>query len=225
MPPADPRGRSGGPDSREGAPGPVPSGIFGNRYSLLVGLVFLVVAAVALYNTLTAGEPDTLGLGGEEVGMELPRFAAPEVRSELTGDANVDPERACELDLEGAVSICDLHGRPFVVSFWFIPGADCTEQQDALSDVARKYSGRVGFLSVNVRDERERVAELARERNWQMPVVHDRDGAVSNLYQVGGCPTFAFATADGRLHEAVIGELDREQLRDRVEDLLAAGRR
>jgi hypothetical protein len=55
-----------------------------------------------------------------------------------------------------------------------------------------------------------------------MPLGHDRDGAVPNLYRVGGCPTFVYAYPGGIVEETTVGELDAEQLSARVERLIDA---
>lgn len=193
-----------------------------NRYSMLVGVVFVVVALIALVNTVTSRDTGTLGLGSEEIGEPLAPFAVAEVRSDLEGDANIDPDEACDVDLPGALRLCDFAGRPLLISFWFTRGGDCTAQQDVVSAVSERFSDRIGVLSINVRDDRDHVAELAHDRNWRMPVGHDRDGALSNLYRVGGCPTFVFARPGLLLHEAVIGELDVSEMTQRVRDLLRA---
>lgn len=193
-----------------------------SRYSLLVGLIFAAIALVALYNTITNRDAGTLGFGDEVPGTKLARFAVPDATSDLEGDANIDPNAACEVDVPGAIRLCDFAGRPLVISFWFTRGGDCTPQQDVFSQVHESYKGRVGFLSINVRDDRDLVEELVESRGWTMPVGHDRDGALSNLYRVGGCPTFIFARPGLRLHEAVIGELDAEGLSARLDDLLQA---
>jgi hypothetical protein len=96
-----------------------------------------------------------------------------------------------------------------------------------VDEVASRYRGRVNFLSVNVRDERESVREIIAERGWEISVGHDADGAVSNIYRVGVCPTVAFAYPGGILRDALVGseELGREQLVAAVEDLIAESRR
>lgn len=213
-----------GPDERDQDPGAgreagrriLPS----NRYSLIIGLVFVAIAAFALVNTITNRESGTLGLGGEVPGTPLAHFAVPDVTSNLEGDANIDPDEACEVDLPGAIRLCDFAARPLVISFWFTRGGDCTEQQDVVSAVNARYGDRVGLLSINIRDDREHVAELAESRGWSMAVGHDRDGALSNLYRVGVCPTFVFARPGLLLDEAVIGELSEEELAGRVDRLL-----
>ena len=103
------------------------------------------------------------------------------------------------------IRVCDLFDKPLVLSFWFTEGADCLPTQDLSTSSRRRYAGRVNFLSVNVRDEREDVAGIVRERGWRVPVGWDADGAVSNLYRVGGCPTVAYAYPGGLMSEAAIG--------------------
>ena len=66
-----------------------------------------------------------------------------------------------------------------------------------------------------------------RERGWRVPVGWDADGAVSNLYRVGGCPTVAYAYPGGLMSEAAIGgdALTEERLTADVERLLRESER
>jgi hypothetical protein len=79
---------------------------------------------------------------------------------------------------------------------------------------------------MNVRDERETVAEIAAEGNWIVPVGLDPDGAVSNLYRIGVCPTIVLAYPGGILYrdEIEAGNLTEEEIDGFVADLLVASR-
>ena len=112
-----------------------------------------------------------------------------------------------------------------MISFWFSKGGECADQQDVVNRVYARYRGRVSFLSLDIRDDRDTVRELIRRRRWRMPVGYDRDGAVAGLYRVGGCPTFAYAYPGGTLESATIGDLTVAGLSARVERLLRATRR
>jgi thiol-disulfide isomerase/thioredoxin len=211
-----------------------------NRYSLLVGLIFLILIGVATLHTLNGGGEDTLGLDQQPALWPLPEFAVPAAAGSLEGDANVyqddcgsstlpcseDPPRvpACRISTPGAIRVCDLFDRPLVLSFWFGTDSDCERQQAVVSRVAERYRGRVNFLSLDVRDSRGTVRELVREQGWEMPVGFDRDGAVAALYRVGGCPTFAYAYPGGTLQSASIGELSVGGLGQHVRALLNATR-
>lgn len=210
-----------------------------DRYSILVGLIFLAIIVVATVNTIEGGGPGkTLGLDQLPPRWPLPEFAVPAAAGRLEGDANVAqddcessaipcPEgsrrtAACRIDTAESIRVCDLFDRPLVISFWFSKGDGCVAQQDLVERVFRRYRGRVGFLSLDIRDDRDTLRELIDERGWTMPVGYDRDGAVGSLYGIGGCPTFAYVYPGGTLQDASIGELSVAQLDHRVDRLLAA---
>jgi hypothetical protein len=206
-----------------------------DRYSILVGLLFLALVAFVAVHTLGGGGESTLGLDRQPARWPLPEFAVPEAAGPLEGDANVAQddcessavpcpsgdrrESACEISTRGAIRVCDLFDRPLVISFWFTKGGDCADQQDAVDAAYRRYRDRVNFLSLDVRDDRDTVRELIRQHGWQMPVGYDRDGAVAALYRVSGCPTLAYVYPGGTLQSSGIktGHLDV-----RIRRLLAA---
>ncbi|HET8862447.1 MAG TPA: hypothetical protein VFM94_04260 [Solirubrobacterales bacterium] len=208
-----------------------------DRYSILVGVLFAAIVAIALISGVPGGG-GTLGLDEQPARWALPEFAVPDAAGELEGDANVaqddcsagelpcpaDARRtpACQVRTPGAIRVCDLFDRPLVISFWFSKGGDCVDQQNVVSRVYSRYRGRVNFLSLDIRDDRDTVRELIGQRRWAMPVGYDRDGAVASLYRVGGCPTFAYVYPGGTLESAGIGSLTAGGLGDRVERLLRA---
>jgi hypothetical protein len=208
-----------------------------DRYSIVVGLLFVAIVAIALLKGVPGGG-GTLGLAEQPPRWPLPEFAVPDAAGKLEGDANVaqddcsaarlpcPPEArrtpACQVRAAGAIRVCDFFDRPSVISFWFSRGGDCVDQQDVVSHVYSRYRGRVNFLSLDIRDDRDTVRELIRRRRWEMPVGYDRDGAVASLYRVGGCPTFAYVYPGGVLQSASIGNLDERALSERVERLSRA---
>jgi thiol-disulfide isomerase/thioredoxin len=210
----------------------------GGRYSLFVCLAFLALIIVAFVNLITTSETGTLGLEEETSRLPLPEFAVPVADSDLEGDANIAQDDcetselpcppgsrrtpACRVPGADVIRICDFFDRPFVLSFWFTRGGDCEAQQDVVSEVYRRYRGRVNFLSLDVRDGRDAVRDLVRERGWEMPVGYDHDGAASNLYRVGGCPTFVYAYPGGILESTSVGELTIAELAAKVRDLIRA---
>jgi hypothetical protein len=210
-----------------------------SRYTILVGLVFLAVIVVAVISKIGDGGEGILGLEQRPERWPLPEFAVPDAAGQLEGDANIAqddcstsevpcPEEAqrtpaCRLAEPEAIRVCDLFRRPSVISFWFTKGgSDCVTEQDSVEETFRRYGGRVGFLSLNVRDDRDKVRDLIHEHDWRMPVGYDRDGAVASLYRVGGCPTFAYVYPGGTLQSASTGILTAPQLGARLDSLLQA---
>jgi hypothetical protein len=209
-----------------------------DRYSLVAGALFVALILVALLNTVGGDDGGTLGLDEQPARWPLPEFAVPVAAGALEGDANVaqddcetsqlpcpsDARRtpACRVEGRDVIRVCDFFDRPLVLSFWFARGGDCADQQDVVDRAYARYRGRVGFLSLDVRDDRDTVRDLVRERGWRVPVGYDRDGAVASLYRVGGCPTFAYVYPGGTLQSAGIGELTLVELEARVRELLRA---
>jgi thiol-disulfide isomerase/thioredoxin len=209
-----------------------------NRYTLLVGLAFLVLIAIATIHTLNGNGEHILGLEDEPPRWPLPEFAVPAAAGGLEGDANVyqddcgsaslpcpeDPPRvpACQITTPGAIRVCDLFDRPLVISFWFGTENNCEREQDVVSEVAARYRGQVNFLSLDSLDSRDSVRELIHSHGWEMPVGFDRDGAVAALFQVAACPTFAYVYPGGTLQSSSLGELGVGSLSHHVGELLNA---
>ena len=208
-----------------------------SRYSLFVGLAFLVLIVVATVNTFRTRDDGILGNGDVEVGGALPQFAVPDLRGSAEGDANIfqddcgsgtnpcdDPRTpACKINPEGAIRVCDLFDKPLVISFWFMERADCLPTQDLVNKVAQRFKDEVNFLSIDIRDNREDARGVVEQRGWTIPVGYDADGAVSNLYRVGGCPTVAFAYPGGIFASARLGteQLTEQSLTRDVEQLVS----
>jgi hypothetical protein len=208
-------------------------------YSLIVGVAFIALIAVAAVNLISTEDKGVLG-ARDEGDLPLAQFAVPDARSGASGDANIAQDDctaaripcpsedtrtpACRVDVPGAIRVCDLFDKPLVLSFWFTRGGDCEDQEDVFERAYRRYSRRVNFLAIDVRDSASEVQELIKERGWTHPIGLDRDGALSNLYRVGGCPTFVYAYPGGILQATSIGELGDQQFYAKVDALIAASK-
>ena len=188
----------------------------GGRYMWVVGVAAFVLLAVVLVHQLRS--PAGTFIKGPAVGQQLPEFAAPLVDGP-DKDANVVPRssdsdvtKACEVRVPGSLNICDQWDKPVVVSFLFLRGADCEPQFDRLERVRRRYAGKVNVVGVFFDRDRDRIRDVAKKHDWRFPVVVDRDGAVTNAYAVGGCPTTVFAARGGKVRETRTGNLSERQL-------------
>ena len=203
----------------------------GNKYAWLVGIVMLMGIAVLLWRSSipNAGE----GVQGPPKGKPAPAFAAPLATSRLEGQANVCQRRpcsrnagrvpACEVRAPGVLNACALRQRPLVLTFVFDRGADCLPQVDRAERVMGELRG-VRFATVFFsRKDRATVRRVVQGRGWRMPVGVDSDGAIANLYRVGGCPTTVFTAAGGRVRDTALGNLTEGQLKSRASRLLRSG--
>ena len=160
-----------------------------------------------------------------------PSFAVPDARAGIDADANVaqddcessrnpcpeDQRRtpACEIDRRRGRSASATSSTSRSRSRSGSPAAaTASPPRTRSTQVASRFAGRVNFLSINVRDDPETVAGIVRDSGWDVPVGIDRDGAVSNLYRVGVCPTIFLAYPGGILYEEKIrpGNYDAAEL-------------
>ena len=145
-----------GRDQGEGGSrqGPPRTGI----YSLIVGIAFIALIAIAGINTISTKNKGVLGAHNEG-DLPLAQFAVPSARLGTSGDANIAQDDcdsphipcpsgsrrtpACKVNVPGAIRVCDLFNRPLVLSFWFTRGGDCEKQEDVFEDAYRRYKARV----------------------------------------------------------------------------------
>jgi hypothetical protein len=187
-----------------------------SKYTWVVGVLALLAIAYITLNTLGTDAP---GSRGVPEGEQLPPFAVPLATSRLEGDAQVDPDKACEVRGDDVLNSCQLAERgPVVLAFFATRSERCEEQVDALERVRRRFPD-VGFAAVSVRGDRAAVRRIVRERGWGMPVGYDHDGAVSNAYAVAVCPTITFAGRDGKVDSTSFSLLSEAELTKRVEAL------
>ena len=188
----------------------------GGRYMWVVGVAAFVLLVVVLVHQLRS--PAGTFIKGPQAGQQLPEFAAPLVDGP-DKDANVVPRssdsdvtKACDVRVPGSLNICDQWNKPVVVSFLFLRGADCEPQFDRLERVRRRYAGKVNVVGVFFDRNRDEIRDVVKKHDWRFPVVVDRDGALTNAYAVGGCPTTVFAARGGKVQETRTGDLSERQL-------------
>jgi AhpC/TSA family len=202
-------------------------------YSIAVGVVFLGVLLFAGINAVRNSGEAVLG---PEEGRQLPLFAAPTSTGAEDADANIDQgevvngrRRGSACEVEGSrrdvLRICDYFERPLVVVAWFTRGCEsCRRQLDTVERVRRRLPG-VHFVGLDIRDSKENAREEVLEHGWRFPMAFDRDGAVSQLYGIGGGPTIIFAYPDGITSDVHLGELGEQDLVRRARELRAGAER
>lgn len=185
------------------APGPPRPG---GRYTWVVGVAALIVVIVVAFNSLpNAGR----GYRGPEKGKRVPVFAAPLVSSDVDGDANVkqspgdkqaaNDTPACDVDLPGVVTACELFADKPLVLALSVPAADCERELEAMEALSRERRD-LQFAAVVSGRSRDKVRDLVERTGVTFPVAVDQDLAVFNLYRVAYCST-AIADQGGKLLE------------------------
>jgi AhpC/TSA family len=185
-----------------------------SRYTWIVGVAAVLALAYITLNTLGTDAP---GSRGVPKGEQLPPFAVPLALSNLQGDAQVDPSKACKVRGPRVLNSCQLAERgPVAVAFFATKSERCERQIDVVERVRTRFPD-IGFAVVSVRGDRGEVRRQARRRGWGMPVGFDQDGAVTNAYAVAICPTITFAAKGGKVVSTSFSLLGEAALAKRLE--------
>ena len=202
-------------------------------YSIAVGVLFLGVILFAGINAVRNNGDAVLG---PEKGKRIPLFAAPTSTGREDADANIDQgkvvngkRRGSACDVEGSprdvLRICDYFDRPLVMVVWFKRGCGtCRQQLDSVERVRKRVPG-VHFIGLDVADSKDNARKEVVEHGWGFPMGYDRDGAVSQIYGIGGGPTIIFAYPAGITMDVQLGDLDDRALERRARRLLSESRK
>ncbi len=122
----------------------------------------------------------------------------------------------------------DFKGQVVVLDFWATWCTPCRAQARILEQVRSEYPPEdVSFLAISVNEERETVAGFLRKNPgaYTYPVVVDTDGASSSRGGVHVLPTVLVLDLEGEVVFESPGVAGADEIRDTIDDLLAAPRR
>jgi cytochrome c biogenesis protein CcmG, thiol:disulfide interchange protein DsbE len=120
-----------------------------------------------------------------------------------------------------------LRGRVVVVNFWASWCVPCREEMPALEQASKAWAeaGRpVTVIGVDASDVRSEAAKFLDEVGVTYPTVYDQQGlrgGVAASWSVTALPQTWFVARDGSRSGRIAGRLTAEDLRAKVDELLA----
>ncbi len=116
-------------------------------------------------------------------------------------------------DLDGrTLRLEDLHGQPAVVNFWATWCQPCAAENPIFSALARRYAGRVRFVSVIYQDTPEAIRAYERERGRWGSTLVDPESRTAIRYGVYGVPETFLIDSRGLIREKVTGMVSYDGL-------------
>lgn len=123
------------------------------------------------------------------------------------------PDVALErLDGNGVSRLRELRGRPVVVNFWASWCKPCVKEMPLLARAAADLADDVGFVGVNVQDQRLKARELAADTGVRYLLTEDPRGEFYEAIGGVGMPTTLFVDAEGVVVYRHTGEVDAARL-------------
>jgi len=194
------------PTSESGLPTPVKSrdsSTSARRGSLPRTLVAVLSAIVVLLAACSASGPNG------SIVIDAEPAPTPETGSFPTMGAD-----------EFEAVLAGLEGQPFIVNIWASWCGPCRTETPLLARASEEYAGRVTFIGVASKDNRQDSLDFIDEYGLTYLNVSDRQGEIRRWMGLRGFPTTFFFDAEGNLQASIVGGVSEQRLAALLEDLL-----
>ena len=122
------------------------------------------------------------------------------------------------------VTLSELRGKIVLINLWATWCPPCRAEMPALENAYKQYkdSGVIVLgLNVTNQDSEKDIPPFVDEFGLTFPILFDRDGSVSALYQLKGLPTTYFVNREGIIRTVVVGgPMNETFIRSKIEALL-----
>lgn len=199
--------------------------------ALLLALLLLTLAACGDAPTETQ-EPQTEATETTEVTepAETAEPAEPQPETETAETVNLPPDFELVDQYGETHRLSDCRGKVVFLNFWATWCTYCIREMpdiQALYETCRERGEDVLVFGVACPGQGKEVDEdgvkaFLEERGWTYPVLMDRDSSVSRMYGASSLPTTFLFAKDGTIFGYVPGAMNAEQMRDAVDQALAA---
>jgi thiol-disulfide isomerase/thioredoxin len=140
------------------------------------------------------------------------------------GNTDVEGDRLPDATLSdragNELTTAELVGAPLVVNFWFSTCPPCAKELPDFAEVHAEVGDEVRFVGVNTIDSVEVMDRFAGERGVQYELYRDEFAEFTDGIGATAFPVTIFVDSDGVIVDQT-GALDAEELRRKVEELLA----
>lgn len=127
----------------------------------------------------------------------------------------------------GQVTLSELRGKIVIINLWATWCPPCRAETPALEKSYEQYKDSgVVLLGVNLTDQDSvsEVESFVQEFKLTYPILLDRDGSVSTLYQLRGLPTTYFVNRAGIIRTVVVGgPMSETFILSKIEALIQEG--
>ena len=122
------------------------------------------------------------------------------------------------------ISLADQQGKVLLINFWTSWCPPCRAEMPAIQRVYKEYQADgLVVIAINATDQDElaSVKSFIADRQLTFPILLDKDGEISRLYNLHSLPTSFFVDPNGIIQEVVIGgPMAEALLRSRIERLM-----
>jgi cytochrome c biogenesis protein CcmG/thiol:disulfide interchange protein DsbE len=127
------------------------------------------------------------------------------------------------LDGEGELALADFRGKAVVLNFWASWCLPCKDEAPYLEEVWREHRDRgVVVVGLDSKDFSGEGRKFAERYELTFPLAYDGPGEVTEKYGLGGYPETFVIDRQGRVVDAIVGEVTSDESRARLQAAIDA---
>jgi thiol-disulfide isomerase/thioredoxin len=123
-----------------------------------------------------------------------------------------------------AAAIRSMRPKPVVVNYWATWCDPCKKEMPRIVAAAARYRRWVGFIGVNVEDDRDAAQRFADRYHIPFLSYATSKAEVARSQRILGLPVTQFYRADGELAFDHQGEIKTRELNEKIEELIHVGK-
>lgn len=118
-------------------------------------------------------------------------------------------------DMNGAeFQLSDYKGKGVFLNFWATYCEPCKQEMPYMNNVFKEYQAEgVEILAINVGEAELRVNDFIDKYGLDFPILYDRGGTVTSLYNFIPLPTTFLIDEDGKIVDIISGTLSESSIR------------
>ncbi len=130
---------------------------------------------------------------------------------ELVREGKKAPDFTLETLDGGNLRLEDLKGKGVLINFWATSCTYCLSEMPAIEKQYQKYKEQgIEVIGINIRENYATVNGYVRRLNVSFPILMDKSGEVTNLYQIGPLPHTIYVSPEGTVKSVYIGEMSEQ---------------
>lgn len=123
-------------------------------------------------------------------------------------------------DLDGnTVKLSDYKGKIVILNFWAVWCKYCKQEMPDLNELSKELQkdGDAVILAVDSQESLKTVEKYVSSNKFDLKVLLDEDGSITEEYGITGFPTTFIINSDGSLYFYISGMTDKETLKNYIE--------
>ncbi len=136
------------------------------------------------------------------------------VENDATGIAVGDkaPDFTLQTVSGEKVKLSDYKGKKVFLNFWATWCPPCKEEMPHMQSFYEEKPEHVEILAVNFEESQQRITDFTDQYGLTFPVLMDKEGKVSEAYEIYTIPTTYVLNEDGTVSQKIIGPMDRPMM-------------